>query len=119
MCLLEGVMAHDDYLKLNKDASGKIDSLFLQKCIVPIWMLASPVGRELVDEHLCMGESTCLEAMLRTHLGSSDACIGNGRNVHSLGRGSLKDMLESSQSFCDIPRTVDLTLFLWHGRIPQ
>ena len=57
-----GVMEHEDYFKCKRDALGKLGFSSYQKCTTAIRMLAYGVAGDLIDEYLCMGESTCLEA---------------------------------------------------------
>jgi hypothetical protein len=44
---------------------GKLGLSTLQKCIAAVRMLEYGVAGDLIDEHLRMGESACLEAMYR------------------------------------------------------
>ncbi|XP_073353555.1 uncharacterized protein [Aegilops tauschii subsp. strangulata] len=56
----EGVVAHDPYFECKTDALGKLGFSSYQKCTAVIRMLAYGIPVDLVDEYVCMSESTCL-----------------------------------------------------------
>ncbi|KAI4989028.1 hypothetical protein ZWY2020_036345 [Hordeum vulgare] len=58
----EGVVGYDDYFECKEDAVRKIGFSSYQKCTAAIRMLAYGVPGDLVDEYVCMSESTCLES---------------------------------------------------------
>ncbi|KAI4991978.1 hypothetical protein ZWY2020_040364 [Hordeum vulgare] len=61
----EGVVGFDDYFECKEDAIGKIGFSSYQKCAAAIRMLAYGVRGDLIDEYVCMSESTCLESLYR------------------------------------------------------
>jgi hypothetical protein len=48
-----------------RDVVGKLGLSAIQKCTAAVRMLAYGVAGDLIDEHIHMGESTCLEIMYR------------------------------------------------------
>jgi hypothetical protein len=58
--ILHGVVAHDDYFRLKKDATCKLGFTS-----AAMRMLAYGVADGLVDEYMHMSESTCLKSMYR------------------------------------------------------
>ena len=56
----EGVVAHDPYFECKADALGKLGFSSYEKCTAAIRMLAYGLPGDLVDEYVCMSESTCL-----------------------------------------------------------
>lgn len=61
----EGAIAYDNYFECKEDALGKVGFSSYQKCIAVIRMLAYGIPDDLVDEYVCMSESTCLASMYR------------------------------------------------------
>ena len=61
----EGVVGYDDYFEYKEDAIGKIGFSSYQKCTAAIRMLAYGVPSDLIDEYVCMSESTCLESLYK------------------------------------------------------
>ena len=59
----EGVVGYDDYFECKEDDLGKIGFSSYQKYTATIQMLAYRVLGDLIDEYVCMSESTCLESM--------------------------------------------------------
>ena len=59
----EGVVGYDDYFECKEDAVGKIGFSSYQKCTAAIHMLACGIHGDLVDEYVCMSESTCLASL--------------------------------------------------------
>jgi hypothetical protein len=61
--IIEVVRLHDLYFRCKLDATGKFGFSYYQKCSAAIRMLAYGVAGGLVDEYMCMSESTCIESM--------------------------------------------------------
>ncbi|SPT17435.1 unnamed protein product [Triticum aestivum] len=61
----EGVVAHDPYFECKTDALGKLGFSSYQKCTAAIRMLAYGIPGDLVDEYVCMSETTCLMSMYK------------------------------------------------------
>jgi hypothetical protein len=61
--IIEGVRLHDPYFRCKPDATGKLGFSSYTKCSASIRMLAYGVAGDLVDEYMCMRESTCIESM--------------------------------------------------------
>ncbi|XP_073367731.1 uncharacterized protein [Aegilops tauschii subsp. strangulata] len=59
----EGVVGYDNYFECKENALGKIGFSSYQKYTATIQMLAYRVLGDLIDEYVCMSESTCLESM--------------------------------------------------------
>lgn len=59
----KGVVAHDPYFECKQDALGKLGFSSYQKCTASICMLAYGIPGDLVDEYVCMSESTCLMSL--------------------------------------------------------
>jgi hypothetical protein len=58
-----GLKSYDDYFMAKRDATSNLGLSSIEKCTAAIQMLAYGVVGDLVDEHIRMGEFTCLEAM--------------------------------------------------------
>ena len=61
----EGVVGYDDYFECKEDDLGKIGFSSYQKCIASVRMLVYGVPSDLIDEEVCMSESTCLDSMYK------------------------------------------------------
>jgi hypothetical protein len=61
--IVRELQAHDPYFVQQRDVVGKLRLSALQKCTAAVRMLTYGVAGDLIDEHLRMGESTCLKAM--------------------------------------------------------
>jgi hypothetical protein len=61
--ITEGVHLHDPYFRCKPNATGKLGFSSYQKCSAAIRMLAYGVAGDLVDEYMCMSESTCIDSM--------------------------------------------------------
>jgi hypothetical protein len=79
------VKAYGDYFTDKIDATGKLGFSSIQKCTAAVWMLAYRVTGDLVDEHIHIGESTCLEALYKF----CKAVITV--DEHNLRRSNVKD----------------------------
>lgn len=64
MRLYSSVRTYDDYLKLKKDAIGRIRFSGLQ-CMAAMRMLAYGTTTDSRDEYIGMSKSTCIEAVVR------------------------------------------------------
>jgi hypothetical protein len=56
---------YDDYFRLKKDATCKLDFSSYKTCTVVVRILAYGVVGDLVDEYMRMSEATCLESMYK------------------------------------------------------
>ena len=63
--LWKGVMGYDDYFKCKYDALGKVGFSSYQKCTIVVRMLAHGIPDGLLDEYVCMSESTCLASLYK------------------------------------------------------
>ncbi|KAI5019576.1 hypothetical protein ZWY2020_044464 [Hordeum vulgare] len=61
----EGVVAHDPYFECKTDALDKLGFSSYHKYIAAICMLAYGIPGDLVDEYVCMSETTCLMSMYK------------------------------------------------------
>ncbi|KAI4969990.1 hypothetical protein ZWY2020_000904 [Hordeum vulgare] len=61
----EGVVAHDPYFQCKMHALGKLGFSYYQKCTAAVRMLAYGIPDDLVDEYVCMSETTCLMSMYK------------------------------------------------------
>jgi hypothetical protein len=63
--IIEGVRLHGPYFRCKPDATGKLGFSSYKKCSAAIRMLACGVAKDLVDEYMCMSESTCIVSMYK------------------------------------------------------
>ena len=61
----QGMVGYNKYYECKEDALRKIDFSSYQKCTAAIRMLVYGVPGDLIDEYVCMSESTWLESMYR------------------------------------------------------
>jgi hypothetical protein len=59
------VRDYNDYFRLKQNSTCKLGFTSYRKCTPAMRMLAYGVASDLVDEYMCMTESTCLESMYR------------------------------------------------------
>ena len=65
LCIVEGVEAHDDYLKLRRDCCGQLFFSAKQKCTTALRMLGLGIAADTVGEMVRMGESTCVKTIVK------------------------------------------------------
>jgi hypothetical protein len=65
LVILNGIRGYDDYFEVKYDCTGKIGFTSYQKCSAAVRQLAYEVPGDLIDDYMCMSESTCHEAMYR------------------------------------------------------
>jgi hypothetical protein len=63
LIILNGVRDYDDYFEAKYDCTGKIGFSSYQKCSAAVRQLAYGVPGDLIDDYICMSESTCHEDM--------------------------------------------------------
>jgi hypothetical protein len=63
MYLAEGVRAYNDYFRLKVYSTSKLGFSSIQKSNDTVRILGYEVADDLVDEHLRIGDSTCVDAM--------------------------------------------------------
>jgi hypothetical protein len=63
--IIDRVCYHDPFFKCKSDAIGKIVFSSHQKCSAAIHMLSYGVVGDLVDEYVCMRESTCVDSIYK------------------------------------------------------
>ena len=59
----EAVEEHDEYFEQKRNAAGELGLSCLQKIIAAFRMLAYGVPADALDEYICIGQSTALEAL--------------------------------------------------------
>jgi hypothetical protein len=65
LIILNGIRDYDDYFKAKYDCTSKISFSSYHKCSATVRQLAYGVPGDLIDDYICMSESTCHEAMYR------------------------------------------------------
>jgi hypothetical protein len=63
--ILHGVRTSDDYFSAKLTCTDKVGFSSYQKYSAAFHQLAYGVPGDLVDDYMCMSESTCIEAMYR------------------------------------------------------
>jgi hypothetical protein len=65
LIILNSVRGYDDYFEAKYGCTGKIGFSSYQKCSAAVWQLAYGVLGDLIDDYICIIESTCHKAMYR------------------------------------------------------
>ena len=63
--IMKAVEEHDDYFVQKRNAAGVLGLSCLQKVVAAFRMLAYGVPTDALDEYICIGESTALEALIK------------------------------------------------------